>query len=100
MVKQFGMSEKFGNRTVKTEVGNELSPFMAELTDSEINKLLHESYERAKKVLREHPRELEALAQALLKHETLDADAIKVVLVQSVAEGLKNIAVQPQEQNF
>ena len=76
MVKYFGMSEKFGLRTVGTEV----SPGTTELIDNEVKSLLQESYERAKKILQEHPKELHALAEALMKHETLDADACKAII--------------------
>ena len=51
-----------------------------ELIDNEIKRVLQESYERAKKILLEHPRELQALAEALMKYETLDADAFKGVI--------------------
>lgn len=39
-----------------------------------------ESYERAKSILKTHAKEHKALAEALLKYETLDADDIKSIL--------------------
>lgn len=39
-----------------------------------------ESYERAKSILKNHSKEHKALAEALLKYETLDAEDIKSVL--------------------
>ncbi|GBP81055.1 ATP-dependent zinc metalloprotease YME1 homolog [Eumeta japonica] len=48
--------------------------------DGEIKKILSESYERAKTILRNHAKEHRALAEALLKYETLDADDIKAIM--------------------
>lgn len=41
---------------------------------------LQESYERAKTILKNRAREHKALADALMKYETLDADDIKAIL--------------------
>lgn len=41
---------------------------------------VQESYERARNILRTHAKEHKALAEALLKYETLDADDIKAIL--------------------
>lgn len=61
MVKQFGMSDKVGLRdfTVDEESNslvnvNNLSPQTSEAIDQEINKLLNESYLRAKEILTKH----------------------------------------------
>ena len=96
MVKRWGMSERFGRRAA----GKEMSPSMTELMDSEINKLLQESYERAKKILREHPNQLRALAEALIKCETLDADAIKAVLAHAVPKEFEDVPVQLQDHSL
>ena len=42
--------------------------------------VFQESYDRAKAILKSHAGEHRALAQALMKHETLDADEIKGIL--------------------
>jgi len=93
MVKQFGMSDKVGVRVFSDDAVdsglsmlkvNELSPQTTELIDAEIKRLLSESYERAKNILKTHSTEHKALAQALMKYETLDADDIK-----SIVEGKK-----------
>ncbi|RWS08736.1 ATP-dependent zinc metalloprotease YME1-like protein [Dinothrombium tinctorium] len=85
MVKDFGMSEKVGVRTFDEDknsliVKNELSDNTAEMIDSEIKRLLQESYERAKNILRAHSKEHKMIAEALLKYETLDLDDVKAVL--------------------
>lgn len=67
-----------GLRSFTDEV--ELSPVQREIIDCEIRRLLQESYERAKSILRQHNHELVNLAQALMKYETLDKDEIKLVI--------------------
>jgi len=85
MVKDWGMSETVGLRTYdstgKSYIAvNELAPGTSEAIDGEIKRLLQESYERAKSILKTHQKEHRALAEALLKYETLDADDIKGVI--------------------
>lgn len=85
MVREWGMSERVGLRTIEssksfgapTEV---LSPSTVESVDVEIKKILNDSYERAKSILKQHAKEHKALAEALLKYETLDAEDIKAIL--------------------
>ncbi|XP_077562228.1 ATP-dependent zinc metalloprotease YME1L isoform X3 [Haemaphysalis longicornis] len=85
MVKEWGMSEKAGVRTFDDDhssliVVNELAPNTAEVIDAEIKRILHESYERAKAILKTHQKEHKLLAEALLKYETLDAEDVKQLL--------------------
>lgn len=85
MVREWGMSEKVGLRTIEssksfgapTEV---LAPSTVESVDVEIKKIMNDSYERAKSILKQHAKEHKALAEALLKYETLDAEDIKAIL--------------------
>lgn len=48
--------------------------------DIEIKRILNESYERAKSILKAHAKEHKALAEALMKYETLDAQDIKAIM--------------------
>lgn len=48
--------------------------------DIEIKRILTESYERAKSILRAHGKEHKALAEALMKYETLNAQDIKAIM--------------------
>lgn len=48
--------------------------------DAEIKKILSDSYDRAKAILKVHAKEHKALAEALLKYETLDAEDIKAIM--------------------
>ena len=86
MVKSWGMSEKVGPRAV----GNEVSPAVKEVVDQEIQRILQKAYERTLKILQEHSNELEALAEALMKYETLDADAIELVITEAAARAKMN----------
>ncbi|XP_063631744.1 ATP-dependent zinc metalloprotease YME1L-like [Cydia splendana] len=83
MVREWGMSERVGLRSMETSRGQQshtLGPQTNELVDTEIKKLLTESYERAKNILRTHAKEHKALAEALLKYETLDLEDIKAIV--------------------
>jgi len=91
MVKNLGMSEKIGLRV--TQEGK-LSPGSTELIDTEITKILNESYKRATAILIKHRRELDMLAEALLKFETLDAEDIKTIV-----EHKKPPPTRPQPSN-
>lgn len=76
MVKEWGMSESVGLRTVEE---NQRS---SEAIDAEISWLLQESYKRAKTIIKNYSRELKLLVEALLKYETLDADDVKAILME------------------
>lgn len=90
MVKEWGMSDKVG----PVYHGHENSPYMKELATEEVNKvveseiktLIIEARERAKQILKEHIGELEILAKALLKYETLTGDEIRDVLAGKTLE--------------
>ena len=84
MVKDWGMSEKIGLRTLpentKAFFYEPLGPSTNELVDFEIKRILNESFDRARTILKAHAKEHRALAEALLKYETLDADDIKAIM--------------------
>ncbi|KAK5648715.1 hypothetical protein RI129_003607 [Pyrocoelia pectoralis] len=84
MVKDWGMSEKIGLRTLPENTKgfgyDQLGPSTNELVDHEIKRILMESYDRARGILKTHAKEHKALAEALLKYETLDADDIKAIM--------------------
>ncbi|OQV16111.1 ATP-dependent zinc metalloprotease YME1-like protein [Hypsibius exemplaris] len=94
MVKMYGMSDKVGLRYYGREeerdilsAGKDVGPATAEIIDTEIKRILQESYERAKTILRQHTKEHRLIAEALMEHETLDADEIKsVILGQGMAK--------------
>lgn len=87
MVKLYGFSEKAGLRYVEDSGdgfygggGSTLGPQTQETLDSEIKRLLQESYDRALALLRTHAKEHRRLAEALLEHETLDKAAVEAVI--------------------
>ncbi|XP_069982601.1 ATP-dependent zinc metalloprotease YME1L [Penaeus vannamei] len=86
MVKDLGMSDRVGLRTFEDNsgqlisTGDSLGQSTKESIDHEIKKLLQDSYERAKSILKAHAKEHKALAESLMKYETLDADDIKAIL--------------------
>ena len=83
-VKLLGMSDKFGLRVVEGSNNNIEERTMSEntrnLMDSEINRILNEGYKNATNIIKAHRRELDLLADALLKYETLDADDVKAII--------------------
>lgn len=100
MVKKFGMSEKLGVRVFHDEdfdTGmsflklNEVGPATTEAVDNEIKRILQESYERARVILKAHQTEHRNLAQALMKYETLDVQDVKDLIEGREPEYKKNI---------
>ncbi|XP_043279017.1 ATP-dependent zinc metalloprotease YME1L [Venturia canescens] len=86
MVKRFGMSDKVGfrfhtdpNQSYRIN-SPEYSPSTSELIDGEVKRLLQESYERAKNILKTHTKEHKLLADALLKYETLDVEDVNAIV--------------------
>ncbi|XP_011136885.1 ATP-dependent zinc metalloprotease YME1 homolog [Harpegnathos saltator] len=84
MVKNYGMSEKVGFRSIlenKKLFSNEntYAPSTNETIDNEVKQLLQESYERAKAILKAHAKEHKQLAEALLQYETLNADDVAAI---------------------
>ena len=80
MVMQYGMSAGMGLMVVDEESGGVLSSEKKQAIDSEIEAMMRQSYDRAKRILTTHMQHLHVLAGALLKHETLDAKEIRAVL--------------------
>jgi cell division protease FtsH len=90
MVTRWGMSDELGPVTLARSDGaigepdtdaslpgwRPYSEDTARLIDSEIRRVLDDSYAEAVRLLRERRRELDALASALLEHETLDAQEV------------------------
>ncbi|KAK1885032.1 ATP-dependent zinc metalloprotease YME1L1 [Dissostichus eleginoides] len=78
MVTRFGMSDKLGVMTYKDVTKQ--SPETQAAIEQEVRVLLHDSYARAKSLLKAYSEEHKKLADALLAHETLDAKEIKMLL--------------------
>jgi len=88
MVTEWGMSKKVGfiyygedDRRVAMGIdlpgGHDYSPQTAEVIDQEVRIVLDEAYADTRKILEENREKLEAIAQALLKYETLEAAEVQ-----------------------
>lgn len=77
MVTQYGMSEKLGQVTYEKE---RESPQTRALIESEVRKLLDAAYLRAMTLLKTNEKELHRLANALLEHETLTGEQVKLAI--------------------
>jgi len=87
MILEWGMSEKLGFIDLMTPEYNEtMSPERpyseetAKTIDSEVKRLVTEAYEDATRIINENWSKLEAVAEALLKHETLTADEVNKLM--------------------
>ena len=91
MVCEWGMSERLG----MIEYGNDDAPVFlaremarprsyseatAQMIDSEVKRLIDESYKRAEDLLQAHRDKVEAVAKALLEYETLDGKHIREIM--------------------
>jgi len=82
MVVQLGMGQKIGKLAfTPQEIQHGLmSPDTARVVEEEVREILEDSYSRAKNILTSHRKELDLLANALLEHETLTLEEIKMVI--------------------
>lgn len=75
MIINYGLNDKVGNVSYYSMMNESyMRPFSeqtAYLIDQEVKKMIEEQYERAKNLLRDKRKELDALAQALLEKEVL-----------------------------
>lgn len=95
MVCEYGMSEKIGLVNLNDaqqeisflnqefEVVN-CSEATKKMVDEEVRRLINESYQRVESKLKNKKTDLEKLAEALLEHETLDAQEIDTLLNKSL----------------
>ncbi len=109
MVCELGMSPKVG--PIKYTADDE-NPFLGrefriagnvsertlELIDSEVRRIVDEQYRAASALLQENRVKLDALAQALLKHETLSGDEIAALLRGDDVEEFRQAQLRQQQQ--
>ncbi len=91
MVLTWGMSSELGLISYGPDMGvrdqiylmpgeKEYSEKTAETIDTEVKKITSEAYEKAKELIEANKDNVEQIAKALLKYETLDADDVKLIL--------------------
>ena len=56
------------------------SPETARIIDEEVKRLIDEAYQDATRMIDEHWDKVEAIAQALLKYETLQSDEVTMLM--------------------
>jgi ATP-dependent metalloprotease len=92
MVAEYGMSTEVGPVTHNYyDDGRSMSSETRLLIEKEVKNLLESAYNNAKFILTTHEKELHALANALLEHETLTGSQIKDLLAK-----VKSQQQQPQ----
>jgi cell division protease FtsH len=92
MVTKWGLSEKLGpllyaedenesylGRGGSSHIGK-VSGETAKLIDQEVREIIDSSYETAKRILVENRDKLDAMAEALMKYETIDSDQIDDIM--------------------
>ncbi len=63
------------------EEGNKVSEEMAAKIDAAVEKIVHEAFTTAKKIIEEHREKLDKVAEKLLEKETLDGDEFRAIIV-------------------
>ena len=112
MICDWGMSDKLGpvrygrdesQPTLLGEAAREYSDQTAELIDQEVKRVIEEAKAQARKELESRRAAVEAVAQALLKYETLDRDDVDRILrgesidKPNLTDLLKNEAPPPRK---
>ena len=95
MITQYGMSEKFGLMGLATQEDQYLSgravlncgDDTATEIDHEVMKLLHHSYEEAKRILGSHRKEMDKIAEYLIRKETITGKECMKIL-RTVQQGM------------
>ncbi|MFJ4619348.1 ATP-dependent zinc metalloprotease FtsH [Streptomyces sp. NPDC088812] len=93
MVARWGMSERVGRLSAlpgdaQQAYGLAAAPRTLDVIDDEMRRVVEACYEEACRKLRDHRGQLEALAEALLEHETLEeVDAYRVAGITRLTKG-------------
>jgi cell division protease FtsH len=101
MVAYYGMSPKVGNVSWFDATGQRdmfTKPFSertAELIDDEVRRIVDEAVELARKIVSEDRERIEALADLLLKKETIFTEDIESVLGVSAQQRAKAVQSEP-----
>ncbi len=91
MVTKWGLSDRLGPLTYAEEAGEvflgrsvtqhkQVSDETARLIDEEVRRVIDSNYKRAREILVAHRSQLDVMAQALMKYETLNEEQLKDIL--------------------
>ena len=91
MVTKWGLSDKLGPLTYSSEEGEvflgrsvtshkEVSEATAAEIDREVHAIIDRNYQLAAKILKEHLVQLDVMAEALIKYETIDKKQIEAIM--------------------
>lgn len=91
MITQYGMSDTFDMVALETQtnqyLGGDTTPVCSPQTQAEVDQkvvtLVRSQHEKAVKILTEHRRQLDVLAQYLYQHETITGDMFMKLLQQT-----------------
>ncbi|KAH1203872.1 ATP-dependent zinc metalloprotease FTSH 5, mitochondrial [Glycine max] len=98
MVTKYGMGNEVGLVTHDyKDDGRSMSSETRLLIEKEVKQFLERAYNNAKTILTTHNKELHALANALLEHETLSGTQIKTLLAQVRSQMLQQQQQQPPQ---
>ncbi len=106
MVTQWGMSEALGPMVYGEEEGEiflgrsitthkNVSEATMQKVDAEVRRIIDEQYARARKLIEENRDKIEAMAQALLKWETIDAEQIDDIMAGREPRPPKPVSAPP-----
>ena len=100
MVMEFGMSDlgpiNFGPQQDITEWGKEfsegthVSPDMQSRIDAEIQRFINEGFNKAALILKKHRKQLDTIAEALVKKETLESEEFEALMGGEKARTVAN----------
>lgn len=88
MVQTWGMSQELGPIDYGTQLqdyyfglpGQEHSQKTAEIIDAEVKKLIDQAFKSSREIINANRDKLQAIAEALLRYETLDAAEVRTIL--------------------
>jgi cell division protease FtsH len=91
MVTKWGLSDRLGPLTYTEEDGEvflgrsvtqhkQVSDETAHVIDEEVRKIINENYQRAEEVIKDKREILDAMADALMKYETIDESQLKEIM--------------------
>jgi cell division protease FtsH len=106
MVREWGMSDRIGPMAwgAQTAVflgedlmhNREYSDETARVIDEEVERILREQQERCRETLRSHRPGLDAVARALLEHETIDGAEVKRLLAEAMGAADADVDAAPE----